>query len=96
MLISLLTSVQMQLLYPLINFLLFVSQKIRVYQRFFVVVGGQCLRNRDRRFLEIDEDFLLRLEVFLLEAVGFYFVQDFRFVFILVQLVDLELGDVID
>lgn len=95
-LIELLTPVQMQLLYPLVHLLVFVPQKIRVYQRFLVVVGRQRLGHRHLVFLEVDEDFLLRLEVFLLEAVGFYLVEDFRFVFVFVQLVDLELGDVVD
>lgn len=87
----------MKLLYPLIDLSLLIAEEARMYQRLVLLVGS-CERRRHQNFVLVQHNFLsaLRLERFLLEGFGVDGVDDLHLVLLFVQVVDLELGDVVN
>lgn len=87
----------MKLPNPFVDFRFFVTEEIRMNQRFlFLPFSRETLWDVNLGLLKVNNDFLLRLESLLLKSVGFETVKDLSFVFFLVKIVDFKCFDVVD
>lgn len=75
-----LTSIEMKFLDPFVNLRVFITKEVRMNERFLFRVHSKSFRHRHLIFLEIDDDFLLRLESFLFERFGFDTIDDLALV----------------